>query len=204
MATGKKILRALLNFGSRFAIFRPRVKHPFKIYKFSAEVGSMDRQAEGTQPTRRGFLGWLAPSVMFSGLAAGYGTLAGFAARFLYPTRKAEENWQFVANVSHLTIGKSMSFATPGGSKIVVARNQEGDSSESFVALSSVCPHLGCSVHWEAQNNRFFCPCHNGAFDPSGKATEGPPASANQSLKKFPLKVENGILYIAISSDSLA
>lgn len=37
-----------------------------------------------------------------------------------------------------------------------------------------------------------------------GKATEGPPAAAKQSLEKFPLKVEKGLLYISVPVDSLA
>ncbi|MCA9140766.1 MAG: Rieske (2Fe-2S) protein [Planctomycetales bacterium] len=140
---------------------------------------------------------------MATGIVAGYGTLASIAARFLYPSRKTEENWQFLATLDSIRAGQSMIYQTPGGAKVVVARRQAADLAESFVALSSVCPHLGCAVHWESQNNRFFCPCHNGAFDPSGTATEGPPASANQSLERFPLKVQDGLLYIAISSEPL-
>ena len=51
---------------------------------------------------------------------------------------------------------------------------------------------------------RFFCPCHNGAFDPQGRATEGPPAAAEQSLTRFPLKVENGLLYIQVPLDAVS
>jgi Rieske Fe-S protein len=140
---------------------------------------------------------------MASGLAGGYGTLAAMAGRFLYPTAKKEENWQFVATLDQLTIGHSIPFRLPSGAKVVVARQQDGDTVDSFAALSSVCPHLGCAVHWEAQNNRFFCPCHNGVFNPSGTATEGPPAAAKQSLTKYPLKVEKGLLYIGVSGDTL-
>lgn len=141
---------------------------------------------------------------MVTGLAASYGTLAAFAGRFLFPSGQRSENWQFVATVGQMTVGQALPYQLPSGAKVVVARQKEGDTADSFVALSSICPHLGCAVHWEAQHDRFFCPCHNGAFDPSGKATEGPPAAANQSLKKFSLKVEKGLLYIAVSSDSLA
>jgi cytochrome b6-f complex iron-sulfur subunit len=140
---------------------------------------------------------------MSSGLVAGYGTLAAFAGRFLYPTAERSENWQFVSTLSQLKLDQSVAFQTPSGEKVVIARQQEGETADSFVALSSVCPHLGCSVHWESHNKRFFCPCHNGVFDASGTATEGPPAAASQSLTKFPLKVENGLLYIAVSSDTL-
>jgi Rieske Fe-S protein len=55
---------------------------------------------------------------------------------------------------------------------------------------------LGCQVHWEEKNDRFFCPCHNGAFDRTGVATEGPPALAKQTLKEFKLQVVNGLLFI--------
>ena len=148
-------------------------------------------------------MGTVSSLIMAGGLAAGYGTLAAFAGRFLFPVAKSEENWQFVSTVGQMVLGKSLSYRTPAGAQIVIARQDDGNTAASFIALSSVCPHLGCAVHWEAQNDRFFCPCHNGAFDPSGKATEGPPATANQSLKKYPLKVEKGLLYIAISSDTL-
>ena len=164
----------------------------------------MNEGSNQSNPDRRGFFGWLAPSAMFAGLAASYGTLAGYATRFMFPVASGEENWQFVARLDQLTIGHSLPYTTPDGARIVVARQKEGDSPDCFLALSSVCPHLGCAVHWEAQNNRFFCPCHNGAFDPTGKATEGPPAAANQSLKAFPLKVEKGLLYIGLPEDSIA
>ncbi len=164
--------------------------------------------ASSPETPRRGFLGeslgWASTAIMATGLAAGYGTLAAFAGRFLFPTARKAENWQFVATVGQMSVGQALPFQLPSGSKVVVARQKEGDSVDAFIALSSICPHLGCAVHWEAQRDRFFCPCHNGAFDPTGKATEGPPATANQSLKKFPLKVEKGLLYIAVSSDALA
>ncbi len=70
---------------------------------------------------------------------------------------------------------------------------------EDFFALSSVCPHLGCRVHWEKHYDRFFCPCHNGAFGPSGKAISGPPADDKQNLPHYPLKIVSGSLYIEMS-----
>jgi cytochrome b6-f complex iron-sulfur subunit len=91
-----------------------------------------------------------------------------------------------------------MHYIAPNGAHVVIARQGAGESADDFVALSSVCPHLGCQVHWEPQHDRFFCPCHNGAFDPQGQATEGPPAKAGQSLNRFPLQVEHRLLYILV------
>ena len=152
---------------------------------------------------RRGFLSTVTSTIMAGGLAAGYGLFAAHAGRFLYPSAGGKKAWQFVATLDQLRLGESLPFQTPSGAKIVVARQGEGDTADQFIALSSVCPHLGCAVHWESQHDRFFCPCHNGAFDASGKATEGPPATARQELKRFPLRVENGLLYIEVPTESI-
>ena len=133
---------------------------------------------------------------MTGGLGAGYGGLAVMAGRFLYPTGDHSVGWCFVTVVDDLKPGESMTFVAPSGEEAVVARQGEGTTAEDFIALSSVCPHLGCQVLWEPHNNRFFCPCHNGVFDPKGVALEGPPAQAKQELKQYPLKVEDGLLFM--------
>jgi len=152
---------------------------------------------------RRGFLGFLSLGVMFGGLAAGYGLFAAHLGRFLFPTGKGTKTWQFVSTLNTMRLGKSLDFQTPTGAKVVIARQSEGDGADDFIALSSICPHLGCAVHWEAQNDRFFCPCHNGAFDAAGKAIAGPPADDNQELARYPLKVENGLLYIEVPTETV-
>lgn len=153
---------------------------------------------------RRKFLGTTASAAMAGGLAAGYGTFAAVAGRFLYPAGDSERGWVFVTELGRMNPGQSLVFRMPNGATAAIARRgQKGDASD-FIALSSTCPHLGCQVHWEGQNNRFFCPCHNGAFDPSGKATAGPPAKAGQSLTPYPLKVEGGLLFIQVPLEELA
>jgi Rieske Fe-S protein len=152
---------------------------------------------------RRRFLG--ATSVaMAVGLAGGYGALGVMLGRFVYPAGVSNRGWLFVCQVDQLQPGHALDFASPSGQKIVIARQGEGVTADDFLALSSTCPHLGCRVHWEGQNDRFFCPCHNGAFDRSGVATSGPPAAAGQSLTRFPLKVENGLLFLEAPLTSVA
>ena len=152
---------------------------------------------------RRGFLGKAAAVAMTGGLVAGYVTFASQAARFLYPADAGRKSWQFVCTLDRLAVGETMPFTMPSGAKVVVARRSEEDAAESFIALSSICPHLGCKVFWEGGNNRFFCPCHNGAFDAEGAPTEGPPAAANQSLAQFPLMVEGNLLLIEVPLDQV-
>ena len=50
-------------------------------------------------------------------------------------------------------------------------RRLPGDKLE---CLSSVCPHLGCAIGWDAARERFNCPCHDSSFDPAGGRITGP------------------------------
>jgi Rieske Fe-S protein len=140
---------------------------------------------------------------MAGGLLAGYGGLALIAGRFLYPSGGRKLAWVFVIEVERMKPGEVLRYRTPAGQMVTLRRHQQTGTVADFLALSSVCPHLGCQVHWEAQNDRFFCPCHNGAFDPSGKGIAGPPAEAGQSLSHYPVKIENGLLFIEVPLEAL-
>lgn len=150
---------------------------------------------------RRAALGWLG---LGGALVAAYGTLAGFMGRFLYPARPPERGWLFVAETRRLAPGGALVFETPAGAKVNVTRQGGGLLAADIKALGSTCPHLGCQVHWEAQNNRFFCPCHNGIFEPGGKAIGGPPGEAGMSLPEFPVKVDQGLIYLEVPLAELA
>lgn len=152
-------------------------------------------------PPRRQFL-TASGIAMSGGLLAGYGTFGYMLGEFVYPAGQQNRGWLFVCTIDRLAPGESLDFTAPSGARIVVARQGAGVGTEDFLALSSICPHLGCRVHWEGE--RFFCPCHNGVFDPSGSPVSGPPKAANQSLVRFPLKVENGLLYLEAPLMSLA
>lgn len=152
---------------------------------------------------RRTFLSKGSSLAMAGGLAAGYGTLAVMAGQFVYRSQPRKMAWVYVADVDRLKSGDVLRYETPVGQSVSITRRGEGGTAEDFLALSSTCPHLGCQVHWEPQNTRFFCPCHNGMFDPNGKATAGPPAEAGQSLPHYPLRVENGMLFIEVPLERL-
>lgn len=157
-----------------------------------------------TGPDRRKFLATASTTAMTAGLAGGYGAFGLIAGRFLYPARPDERQWQFVAEADRLAAGDSLLYRGPSGETINVTRQGSDGDGEDFIALSSICPHLGCQVYWEAQNERYFCPCHNGTFDAAGVGTGGPPGDAGQSLSRYPLKVEGGLLYIEVPVSRLA
>lgn len=157
---------------------------------------------EGT--SRRELAGTVSKLAMGTGLVAGYGALGAIAGRFLYPARPEERQWTYVTQVDAMEPGESLTYRSPSGETINITRKESTGDASDFVALSSTCPHLGCQVHWEAQNERYFCPCHNGSFDADGVGTGGPPGDAKQDLPQFEVAVEEGLLYLRVRVGSLA
>jgi Rieske Fe-S protein len=162
-----------------------------------------DDGKRGDTPTtegddRRGFITNASRAAMAAGLVGGYGAFAIVAGRFLYPATSDDVMWQFVTESDGIKVGESIRYRGPSGETINITRRSRDGGADDFIALSSTCPHLGCQVRWEQQNNRFFCPCHNGVFDPAGKAIAGPPGEAGQWLPRYEISVENGLLMIAV------
>jgi len=64
-----------------------------------------------------------------------------------------------------------------------------------YVAFDAVCTHLGCTVRFEPQNNRIFCPCHGGTYDMhTGEVVAGPPP---KPLKSYHVEVSDGNVVVS-------
>jgi cytochrome b6-f complex iron-sulfur subunit len=61
-------------------------------------------------------------------------------------------------------------FLYQGQPAIVVRR-----SPAEVAAFVAVCTHLHCVVHYDDVSNRLVCPCHQAAFDLTGRPVAGPP-----------------------------
>ncbi len=57
------------------------------------------------------------------------------------------------------------------------------DTHGQLCVLSSICPHLGCTVPWVSAKKEFVCPCHGGVFAPDGSRVSGPPLRGMDSLE---------------------
>ena len=62
-----------------------------------------------------------------------------------------------------------------------------------FLALYRVCPHLGCIVPWEEEQQRFWCPCHAAVFNTKGEVLAGPPP---RPLDLFPVEIVEGEIIV--------
>ena len=78
--------------------------------------------------------------------------------------------------------------AFPAG-KFYLVRLADG----GFLAISSRCTHLGCTVPWNEQEQSFPCPCHASAFDITGNV-QSPPAP--RALDLFPVRIEAGVVKV--------
>ncbi|MBU4225494.1 MAG: ubiquinol-cytochrome c reductase iron-sulfur subunit, partial [Chloroflexi bacterium] len=67
------------------------------------------------------------------------------------------------------------------------------EDGRNYIAMSNVCTHLGCLIRWIAEQDKFFCPCHNGVFDKQGNVVSGPPP---RPLDQYQVKVEDDQLFI--------
>ncbi|UCF30708.1 MAG: ubiquinol-cytochrome c reductase iron-sulfur subunit [bacterium] len=139
--------------------------------------------------TRRTFLTrfWL-----LLGLAA-LAELVWVAVSFVKPKKQK----QTAATPSIITAGPVDSFdlgsvtAFPRG-RFYLARLENG----GFLALSRECTHLGCTVPWVEEENRFVCPCHASTFDIKGVVTNPP---APRPLDIFPVTIENDVVMVDVS-----
>ncbi|MDJ0816203.1 MAG: ubiquinol-cytochrome c reductase iron-sulfur subunit [Desulfobacterales bacterium] len=65
-----------------------------------------------------------------------------------------------------------------------------------FLALSRKCTHLGCTVPWVAEENKFACPCHASAFDITGNVISPP---APRALDFYSVTIENDMVKVDTS-----
>jgi len=137
------------------------------------------------------------------GVVFAYGLLAFEGLFFVIPKRRKTDKIKiYGGRLKQYKLGTVRAFYDLEGHEILIMRNNESGLGESGLrAFSSVCPHLGCRVHWEGDKNEFFCPCHKGIFNSEGVAISGPPADAHQSLKKVSVEVDekSQIVYIEVN-----
>ncbi len=156
----------------------------------SDQTAGSDSNTVPGRISRRNFFGMAWKGL---GILAGLETL-GMISAYIF----SGKNKHTVTPKQILDAGLVDSF-TPGsvnafmGGRFYLVRMQDG----GFIALSLRCTHLGCSVSWEQNKNRFICPCHSSAFDISGEVINPP---AVRALSYYPVLIENGQVKVDIGT----
>lgn len=114
--------------------------------------------------------------------------------------QKKAENWVRLGALSKVELGTPTLFKTTVELQTGWITDREEISAyvltedgQNYIAMSNICTHLGCRVRWIAEQQKFFCPCHNGVFDKDGSVISGPPP---RPLDRFESRIDNGVLFI--------
>jgi cytochrome b6-f complex iron-sulfur subunit len=73
--------------------------------------------------------------------------------------------------------------------RFFISRFEDG----GMLALWHQCTHLGCTVPWREDEDRFHCPCHSSIFNRKGEVVSGP---APRPLDTFPIEIVDGEIVV--------
>ncbi len=145
----------------------------------------MSNQSPDPRPSRRGFLDWLL------GICGAITAAAAAVPAMIYVwpvTRKGPAGGrQLVPAAAELAPWQAHT-ETVSGKPVILLRTRDG-----FLAYSAACTHLGCIVHWDADQKAFLCPCHAAKFDVDGKVVDGPPPAP---LRPYTVTEVDGNVYL--------
>jgi nitrite reductase/ring-hydroxylating ferredoxin subunit len=97
---------------------------------------------------------------------------------------------QAIARVADVPEGSAVYFNYPSSDDQAMLLHLPGGQ---FVAFLQKCTHLSCSVYYQPDRGRLYCPCHEGVFDPpTGVPVAGPP---QRRLEQIQLRQEGDTLY---------
>ena len=139
--------------------------------------------------TRRGFFNriwtWL-------GIIAGI-EFAGLSLAFIFSGSKRSDKKdlsqvKIIGRIEDILPGSIYPFRS---GQLYLVRMTDG----GFLALSIKCTHLGCSIRWNEEEEKFICPCHSSAFDKRGNVLSPPAPTA---LDTFPVIVEQGLVKVDV------
>lgn len=69
---------------------------------------------------------------------------------------------------------------------------QKGEGDE-ITAMTAECPHLGCKIGYDGEEDHFYCPCHESSFGRDGSVNDGPSPRAMDQLEA---RVREGVIEV--------
>lgn len=121
--------------------------------------------------------------------------LAGISLAFLLSGKKRSAK----GKKSSLTVIGRIEDVKPGevypyrNGKLYLVREADG----AYLALSLKCTHLGCSIHWDEDKDKFICPCHSSEFDRHGDVLKPP---APHALDAYKVVIEEGMVKVDLDN----
>lgn len=157
----------------------------------ATELADDDNLPEDDSITRRGFV-----KIAAGGMACVYGAAVGYPIyKYLAsPVEKAAAEAAVkevdLAGADKLPAGSTMMFMF-GPHPAMLTHFADG----TWSALTAVCTHLGCTLHYAPPAPRIVCACHGGQYDPhTGENLAGPPP---RPLTKYVVAVNPGSVRVS-------
>jgi cytochrome b6-f complex iron-sulfur subunit len=156
-------------------------------------VTKKSKQATDSQKTdsRRSFLTKLWIVLGFVALAE----FIAIAVAFLWPgkSKGSRDSNAAVIDAGPVDTFKPNTVTAFVRGRFYLARLKDG----GFLALSSKCTHLGCTLPWVAEEKKFVCPCHASSFDIAGNVINAP---APRALDIYAVNIENNIVKVVTAN----
>jgi cytochrome b6-f complex iron-sulfur subunit len=143
-----------------------------------------------TEPSRRSFLSKLWIALGLVAVAEVVAVVFSFLRSNKSKPRLADSNALITAGAVNKFGPNSVTAFVRG--RFYLARLEDG----GFLALSSKCTHLGCTVPWVEKELKFACPCHGSVFDITGSVINSP---APRPLDIYPIFIENNVVKVDTS-----
>jgi cytochrome b6-f complex iron-sulfur subunit len=149
-----------------------------------------NEKAVGTESSRRSFLNKLWIGLGLVAVAEVVAVVFSFLRSNKSKPRQADTNALITAGAVNRFEPNSVTAFIRG--RFYLARLEDG----GFLALSSKCTHLGCTVPWVEKELKFACPCHGSVFDITGGVVHSP---APRPLDIYPISIENSVVKVDTS-----
>jgi cytochrome b6-f complex iron-sulfur subunit len=130
---------------------------------------------ESSGRSRREFV---ADAVMSVGALVGLGGLAFRFLQYLYPVVPPVKLVEVFASKEADIPPDGVRFVNLPQGPVMLER-----SGGQVRALSAICTHLGCIIHWHPDRKEFVCPCHGGVYARDGHVVSGPPPRPLEKLE---------------------
>ncbi len=149
------------------------------------------------RPRSQGLVKNASRVAMAVGVVGGYGGFAAISGRYLYPARTGEVMWQFVTEVAGVRVGEAIRYRDP----------RRGDQHRAHGAgrwrgrLHRAVEHLpspGLPGALGVAERPLLLPVPQRSVRPVRRGDRRTSGEAGQSLPRYELKVERGLLHIAV------
>lgn len=180
--------------GSRTEALAPR---PAFLGKLRDELPIREKTARRRIMKRSSFL--RVAGLFVAGLIAGFGldrvTRSGRLAVPATPVTPSDAKvtggvWFAVGPIDKIANQSAIAFDAGAVPAFVLRDGQ------SVRALSRVCTHMGCLLHYNAAERELDCPCHGAVFDLQGHVAPEYNTMSLPPLPSIDVRVENGTIYV--------